>query len=103
MTIAGTEGLSGQQIHDEIQRGGRFVMFPYTISFVVITFSRNSEVKFIRAGQSTLSMALPYILLSLCFGWWGIPFGLIYTPISVVQCLSGGKDLTPQFLAQLRG
>lgn len=94
MSIAGTEGLSGQQIEQEIQRGGRFVVFPYTISIIVITLSRYSEVKFIRAGQGTFGAAMPYMLLSLCFGWWGFPFGLIYTPISVFQCMSGGKDVT---------
>jgi hypothetical protein len=82
----------------EIQRGGKFVVFPYTISLVVITLSRSSEVKFIRAGEGTFGAALPYMLLSLCFGWWGFPFGLIYTPISLVQCLSGGKNVTAEVM-----
>lgn len=103
MSIAGAEGLTGQQIHDEVQRGGRFVVFPYTISLVVLTFSRQSEVKFIRAGQGTLGAGFPYLMLSLMFGWWGFPFGLIYTPISVFQTLSGGKDITGDVMAQLRG
>lgn len=94
MATPGTEGLTHQQVMAEIQRGGRFVVFPYTISILVITFSRASQVHFIRPGESTLGKAFPYLLLSLFFGWWGFPFGLIYTPISIIRCLSGGKDVT---------
>ena len=94
MSVPGTEGLTPHQLHAEIQRGGKFVTFPYTISILVITFSRSSEVKFIRAGQGTFGASLPYLLISLFFGWWGFPFGLIYTPISIVKCLAGGTDVT---------
>ena len=94
MATPGTEGLTSQQVYAEIQRGGKFVVFPYTISLVVITFSRNSEVRFVKAGEGTFGAALPYILISFFFGWWGFPFGLIYTPISLFHCLSGGKDVT---------
>lgn len=98
MATPGTEGLTPHQVFAEIQRGGKFVVFPYTISIVVLTFSRNSEVRFVRAGESTFGAALPYILLSLFFGWWGFPFGLIYTPISLFHCLSGGKDVTSEVM-----
>lgn len=42
-------------------------------------------------------------MLSLLFGWWGFPFGLIYTPISLFQSLSGGKDITREVMAQATG
>lgn len=101
MAVAGLEGLSGEQIVQEVQRGGRFVVFPYTLSIVVLTFSRHSEVKFLRAGEGSLGAALPYILLSMLFGWWGFPFGLIYTPISIGKCLMGGKDITAEVMSRV--
>lgn len=100
MSVAGLEGMTGQQVMDEVQRGGRFVVFPYTISIVVLTFQRHSGVHFIRAGEGTFGKAFPYLLLSLLFGWWGIPFGLIYTPIALFQSLSGGKDITGEVMAR---
>jgi hypothetical protein len=33
-------------------------------------------------------------LLSFVLGWWGIPFGLIYTVQSIYRNLSGGIDHT---------
>ncbi|MCU0659368.1 MAG: hypothetical protein MUF64_30135 [Polyangiaceae bacterium] len=103
MSVAGLEGMDGQQVLDEVQRGGRFVVFPYTLSIVVLTFSRHSKVHFIRAGEGTFGKAFPYLMLSLLFGWWGFPFGLIYTPISLFQSLSGGKDITREVMAQATG
>ena len=44
---------------------------------------------------------LPYTLISLLAGWWGIPWGPIWTVMTVVQNFAGGKDLTPAVLAAL--
>ncbi|WP_256364380.1 hypothetical protein [Nostoc piscinale] len=40
--------------------------------------------------------------MSLFLGWWGIPWGIIYTIQSVVTNLQGGKDVTPQVMSALR-
>jgi len=32
------------------------------------------------------------------FGWWGIPWGFIYTPMSIISNISGGKDVTQSVL-----
>lgn len=98
MSVAGTEGLTQHQVMTEIQKGGKFVTFPYTISIVVLTFSRTSEIKLIKAGQGTFGTALPYLLISFFFGWWGFPFGIIYTPISLVKCLAGGNNVTAEVI-----
>jgi hypothetical protein len=43
-SIQGLEGLTGAQLQDELSRGGRFVMFEYCISIIVMTFRRSSDV-----------------------------------------------------------
>jgi hypothetical protein len=102
LKINGTEGMSGQELAFELQRGGRFVMFQYTISILVLTFRRGSDIYFVRAGEGTALKGLPYTLLSLVAGWWGIPWGPIYTIGSVVTNLGGGKDVTSEVQAVLR-
>lgn len=97
MAISGTEGLSTEQIRHELQNGAKFVVFEYCISVLVMTFKRSSEVHYIRPGESAVAKSLPYTLLSLCFGWWGFPFGLIYTPWALIVNLGGGKDVTDSF------
>jgi hypothetical protein len=33
-------------------------------------------------------------LQTLVLGWWGVPWGLIYTPMVLIGNLCGGKNLT---------
>jgi hypothetical protein len=76
-------------------RAGTYVVFPYCISIVILSFKRSSGIKFVPAGSSRLVAGLPYLLISLLFGWWGIPWGIAWTLQSILVCLGGGRDLTP--------
>jgi predicted amidophosphoribosyltransferase len=98
MDINGLEGISVQQLADELRRGGRFVMFDYVISVLVVTFRRSSAIYYLRPGESALGKGFQYILLTFFLGWWGIPFGLIYTPIAIIRNLSGGRDVTKEIM-----
>lgn len=103
MKIVGIEGMSPDQLRFEIQRGAKMVYFQYCISVVLITFRRSSDVYFVRDGESAVSKGLPWTLLSLVAGWWGIPWGPIFTIQSLVTNLRGGKDVTADFSARLPG
>jgi hypothetical protein len=94
--IQGIEGLSQSEIDFEIQRGAKFVLFQYCVSIVVLTFKRPSDIYFIRLGENAAVKSLSFTLLSLVAGWWGIPWGPIYTIQSVYNNLNGGKDVTLQ-------
>jgi hypothetical protein len=101
MEIKGIEGLTVGDVQDHIRRGGKFVVFSYCMSFLVVTLRRSSDVMFIKAGDSAFVASLPYTLLSLVIGWWGFPWGLIYTPMAVITNLSGGKDVTGIIMNQI--
>jgi hypothetical protein len=92
--IQGAESLSNDELAAELDRGGKVVVFEYCISILVMTFKRPSEPHFIRAGEGAFGKALPYVLLSLTCGWWGIPWGPIYTIASLITNLGGGRDVT---------
>ncbi len=99
--IVGLEGVTPEQLQAEVTRGGKFVLFPYVISVVVITFSRNSDIYFVRANESPLSKGWPFALLSFFLGWWGFPWGIIRTPIALFATLGGGKDVTREVMATI--
>ena len=100
--IRGIEGMKQGELEFEVQRGGKFVLFQYCISVIILTFRRGSDVYFLRAGENAVVKGLPFTLLSLVAGWWGIPWGPIYT----IQCISnnscGGKDVTQAIINSLR-
>jgi hypothetical protein len=92
--IRGIEGMKHGELDFEIQRGAKFVLFQYCISVVVLTFRRPSDIYFLRQGENAMVKGLPFTLLSLVAGWWGIPWGPIYTIQSVYNNSRGGKDVT---------
>jgi hypothetical protein len=100
--IRGIEGMKHGELDFEIQRGAKFVLYQYCISVVVITFRRSSDIYFIRQGQNGVVEGLPFTLLSLVAGWWGIPWGPIYTIQSVYNNSRGGKDVTQAVVDSLR-
>jgi hypothetical protein len=102
MSISGIEGMTKQQLSDEIVRGGRFVVYYYAISLVLITLRNPSDIYFVRSEENGLVRGLKYSLLSLVLGWWGFPWGPIYTIWSVVTNLNGGKDVTQEVCRALR-
>jgi hypothetical protein len=101
MKVLGIEGMSANQLQFEIQRGARLVCYQYCVSVLVMTFRRSSDIYFIPAGQSAVAKGVPWTLLSMVAGWWGIPWGPIFTIQSLITNLKGGKDLTANFSASL--
>ena len=94
LQIKGAEDLPVSDFRYELQNGGRLVVYQYCVSILIMTFKRNSKVFFIKNGKSAIKNGLVYTLISLAFGWWGFPWGPIYTVGSVITNFSGGKDVT---------
>lgn len=101
MKIRNIEGLSTDQINRELAQGAKFVIYQYTISIIVLTFRRSSDIYFIRAGESGMVKGLPFTGIAFLLGWWGIPWGPIYTIWSLYNNLKGGKDITQEILSSL--
>ena len=97
-----TAGMSHDEIVFEVNRGARFIVYQYCVSVLIMTFRRNSGVKFVKAGESATAASLPYTLLSLVLGWWGIPWGFIYTPQVIYRNVKGGTDVTRNVLAAVQ-
>jgi hypothetical protein len=99
--IVGISGMTPDLLRLEVQNGGKFVIYEYCISLLIITFRRNSEIQYIKPGESAFVKGLPYTAVSLLLGWWGIPWGFIWTPKAIFTNLSGGKNVTQNILPSL--
>lgn len=78
------------------EQDSRLVVYEYCISLLAVSLRRTSRPIRLRSGQRAWIRGLPYVLVSLLFGWWGLPWGLIYTPMAVFANLAGGIDITAQ-------
>jgi|UniRef100_UPI0040491E4A hypothetical protein len=101
MLIKNIEGLSVSQIKELVNKGGKFVIFPYTISFVIMTLKRSSDIYFIREDENSFKYSYSYVLLNFFIGWWGLPWGPIYTIGALYNHIIGGKDITQAVLSEL--
>jgi hypothetical protein len=57
----------------------------------------------LRGGENGAGQAISYSLISLVAGWWGIPWGPIWTISTMITNAQGGKDLTLAVLTQRLG
>lgn len=101
MEIKNINGLTNDEIRSLINEGGKFVIYPYSISILVMSFKRNSDIYLIKPNEKATKYGAQYILVSLVLGWWGIPWGPIYTIGSIYTALKGGNDITFEIMSEI--
>lgn len=92
MQIIGAGQLSEEEIALKLTEGHRLVSYEYCLSFIVITLKRPTAVYLVAPRESDFGNRALYSSLSFFFGWWGIPWGPIYTIGTIYRNLSGGHD-----------
>lgn len=88
----------GQDNPDPAAEDECLVFYEYCISLIFLSLRRPSALKRLRRGQRGWIKGLPYTILSLLLGWWCLPWGLIYTPLTLWTNLSGGRRITEEEL-----
>ncbi|MDQ3279634.1 MAG: hypothetical protein M3Q06_15010, partial [Bacteroidota bacterium] len=88
------------QVQDEIAQGGKFVQYAWCVSLLVVTYRYRSAVYFIRKDESAFVKGLPFTIITLLLGWWGIPYGVFYTLHTVYSNIDG-KCVTEPVMKRL--
>ena len=93
--------MTADELEKVLASGGKFVLYTYTFSIIVMTYKRPSKkIHFLRRNESAIKYGWPYLFISLLLGWWGIPFGPIYTIQSIYHAFCG-IDVTQEVLSAL--
>ena len=93
--------LSYEELVQEIEKGGRFIMYRYTISLGALTLKRFSPAHFVRHDEPATKYKGKYNMLTNIFGWWGIPWGIPRSIESIKFNNKGGLDITNDILKNL--
>jgi hypothetical protein len=101
MKIKNIDGLTNHEIRSLINEGGKFIIYPYSISIIFMSFKRFSDIYLIKPNEKATQYGTQYILASLVLGWWGIPWGPIYTIGSIYTALKGGNDVTFEIMSEI--
>lgn len=76
--------------------GGVWVRYQYAASFVVATVRSESDPVWRpdrRRGRFLRSW--PYSLVTLLFGWWGLPWGVRESWVALMINWKGGRVVSP--------
>ena len=99
--IKNLAGIDGKELQRELAHGAKFVIYEYTVSIIIMTFRQPSGIYFVKSNESRVLKGIWFTLLTLLVGWWGIPWGPIYTIGSLYKNLRGGTDVTAEILEQM--
>jgi len=96
-TGAGAQEFGAEQIACQVcgsqDETLRLVSYPYVFSVIIITFRRVFQgVYCSRHANRYFFLAA---LITLTIGWMGIPFGILFTPITLFNLLRAEKGLRP--------
>ncbi len=94
--------LNLEDLKYKVAKGARFIVFQYCISLLfAISLRRFSKAYFVDRFETTEKFAKKYNILSLIFGWWGIPWGPVYTLRSLTVNKKGGLDVTEDIMLNI--
>ena len=77
--VHGASGMTLAAVKSAVNGGARFLVFPYCESWLIVTFRRISDPVLVKPGESKARAAAVPIVHSVLFGWWGFPWGPIWT------------------------
>ncbi|MDR2907346.1 MAG: hypothetical protein LBU91_05095 [Bacteroidales bacterium] len=98
ITLNNTQGMDIAELKKEVERGGKFVLFKSCMSYGVLT-SKEDNIYFIRACESTLKHSFGYSFWTILFGWWAlVPFGPYCAIVALFTNFKGGKNVTDDII-----
>lgn len=94
MKTENIEGLTLFEINLLIQQGGRFVMFPNTMSKI-------KSIYFVRSNEKIFKYALRHFFKNILHSWRNFPLRPFHISKSLFYMAIGGKDYTQNILGDL--
>jgi hypothetical protein len=92
------------ELEERVMRGYRFMTIPYVVSVMILSFRRSmGGVHEVNTGEWPMGQVIGATFITCLFGWWGIPFGILWTILSLFYLWRGGRDCTREILTQALG
>lgn len=89
-----------EDLESAVANGARFVRFPYCFSVIILSF-RRAFVHYLPPGVSGGGPAWAAAAISGTVGWWGFPWGIIFSIGSLFTNALGGSDITRDIMTSL--
>jgi hypothetical protein len=100
MNIHNIEGLSGEELRNLVNQGGKFVQYKTCISIVVMTFNNPTDIYFIGPGEKIYSRNY-LISFNTSIGLVGHTLGTYLYDRQPCYFCTRGKDLTAAVMSEI--
>lgn len=88
----------------EVMQGKRYVTYPFVFSILILSFQRSvGGVRVVETGKWPVGPLFGAAVVTILFGWWGFPWGLLWTPLALFHLWNGGRDSTRDILSKAIG
>lgn len=75
-------------------KGYKLISYDYVISIIVLSFRLQAQIKIEDSSIiKRFLWGIPFTAISIVLGWWGLPWGLIYTPFAIFKNTLGGINV----------
>jgi hypothetical protein len=96
------DNLSVKELEHLVNSGCRFISFTYCISIIfAVTLRRFSPAILIIDRRVFNKNKFKYNLLTILFGWWGFPWGPIFSVRALNVNRKGGIDVTDDIMLNI--
>ena len=94
--------ISFDELTERIDKGSRFIAMSYCVSIMfAVTLRRFSPAFLIEDNSELKKIKNKYNRLTFFLGWWGIPWGPIYSVHSLQMNNKGGIDMTEDIILNI--
>lgn len=76
-----------------INRSTQLVRYSFVASFIFFTARQYSRY-YVKGHDDSNFLRIIYMIATAIAGWWGIPWGPIYTTVSLIENSVGGRKVT---------
>ncbi|WP_200266643.1 hypothetical protein [Luteolibacter pohnpeiensis] len=89
---------------ERVKRGERVITIPYVLSILILTLQRSmGGIHYVNSSNWPMGRIIIATIVTSIFGWWGLPFGPIFSLISLYYLWFGGRDQTRTMLKSMVG
>ena len=89
---------------EQVMDGTRFVTIPFIFSIFILSFKRHiGGVHEVRSGEFPIGGLAKAAAVTALFGWWGFPFGILWSLLTTFYLWRGGRDQTLEILKNTVG
>jgi len=100
LKVKAPTGLTFEQVMSQSQQGGKFIAYQYLLPRPFYPVKRISKIYYIDPSGNGANHAFRYNLMTLLWGWWGLPFGPFYT-YTIIKNNKSGIDFTEDIYVNL--